>query len=131
MRALGRHVLSFLLAIALIASGGPFAHALPSHAIDAVTTHEHIAEAGCDHMMHMAVHHEDVVAGQGYTYTSDPGATDILKDPKCCSMCATAYVEPSLRDLHVALVSFAVRYDVRPSVRLSNLTFVDPEIPIV
>jgi len=58
-------------------------------------------------------------------------AHDLCKGLKCCSMCATAYVEPSLRNLNIERVSFAVRYDGLVIAQSQAMTFVDPGIPIL
>ena len=135
MRALNRQILVLLLAVALIASGTPFAHAVPSHAVVADAAHQHMAhaaDAGTDHMMHEVMHHEEAAAEHDHPQadTSDPTLSDLLKGSKCCSMCAIAYVEPSQRIVTVELVSFAVRYDLPTVLDPNELTFVDPEIPI-
>lgn len=129
MRAMARYILAFCLTIALIVGGVPFAHAMPVPAAPAVQdTHMHQHDAA--HAMHHQMQHE--VAGNSHS-NAVPGKTsnDLCKGLKCCSMCATAYVEPSLRAMNVERVSFAVRYGTPVIAQSQAMTFVDPGIPIV
>jgi len=124
MRALARQVLAFCLTIALIAGGVPFAHAMPVPAAQDMQMHQHDG-----HAMH---HHMQSEAGDSQRDAA-PGKTthDLCKGLKCCSMCATAYVAPSLRDVNVERVFFAVRYDARVIAPSEAMTCVDPGIPIL
>jgi hypothetical protein len=124
-----RHILAFFLTISLIVGGLPFAHAMPSTApsVSAVgDAPRHDAGHTMHHQMQNQVNadtqRDDVVPGKT--------VNDFCKGLKCCSMCATAYIEPSLRQLDIDRLLFAVRYDLPVTVRPQAVTFVDPGIPI-
>lgn len=124
---MARHILAFCLTVALIAGGVPFAHAMPVLAAPVVQDTQMHRHAG--HAMHHQVQHE---AGDSQRDAA-PGKTanDLCKGLKCCSMCATAYVAPSLRSMNVERVAFAVRYGATVIVQSQAMTFIDPGIPIV
>lgn len=134
MHSAARLILAFLLTVALTFGGVPMAHALPAsvpvppaaHAI-----HTHGADTG--HAMHHQMQNETVATVQKGTVPDKPGNTvaDLCKGLKCCSMCATAYVMPSLRNLNVDRVFLAVDYAMLVIAHTQTVTFIDPGIPIV
>lgn len=139
MRSAARLFLAFFLTVALTFGGVPMAHAMPAsvpvalaaHAPAAHEMHMHGTDAG--NAMHHQMHNETAAAVQKGAVPDKPGKTvaDLCKGFKCCSMCATAYVTPSLRNLSVDRVSFAVRYAMLVIAHSQTVTFIDPGIPIV
>jgi hypothetical protein len=132
MRLAIRHILAFFLTVALIVGGAPFAHATPVPAtppVASVVQEAHRHDAG--HAMHHWVQNEAATNMQGDGTDPVKTVNDLCKGLKCCSMCAIAYVEPSLRDLNVDRISLAVRYDTVVVAHPQAMTFVDPGIPIV
>ena len=112
----------------MVAAGMPFAHAMPTPAASAPVheVHHHVA---ADHAIHDQAQHAADTAVQ---HDHDGSAVaDWLNGKSCCSMCATAYVAPSLGHAGVARVSFAVRYWVLTAFRPDTLIVIDPGIPIV
>lgn len=141
MRPAIRYILAFFLTTALIVGGAPFAHAMPVHTMPVHVLPAHatppvapaVQEAhrhDAGHAMHHWVQNEAAPDMQGDG--TEPGRTvnDLCKGLKCCSMCATAYVEPSQRHLSVDRISLAVRYDMVVVAHPQAMTFVDPGIPI-
>lgn len=134
MHAMARHVLAFSLTLALIVGGVPFAHAM-AHAMPdaapATSAHRHDA-ADDGHAMHHGTQQQASADIQSDPGPSAPAKTDDLcKGPKCCSMCATAYVTPLSRDLNADRAFFAVRYGMPVGARPQGMTFIDPGIPIL
>lgn len=128
MSAVARSILAFCLTLALTVSGVPFAHAMPVQAA------VHDAQARGHETGH-AMHHQmqrEASADHRNDVSPDAPVTrdDLCKDQKCCSMCATAYVAPVLRNLHVERLTFAVRYRALHAFRREAMTFIDPGIPI-
>lgn len=124
-----RHILAFFLTIGLIVGGLPLAHAMPSAVHTAPAAHD----AGWHDASH-AMHHQMQKEAAADTQRDDtaPGKTvnDLCKGLKCCSMCATAYIEPLLRQPGVDRLVFAVRYCSPVTLHPQAITFVDPGIPI-
>lgn len=139
MHAMVRHVLAFSLTLALIVGGVPFAHsmahAMPDAApavaaVQETSAHRHDA-AGDGHAMHHGTQQQASADMQSDPEPSAPAKTDDLcTGPKCCSMCATAYVTPLSRDLNADRAFFAVRYGVLVGAHPQGMTFIDPGIPI-
>jgi hypothetical protein len=134
MRMIGRYCLIVMVAISLIASGMPFAHAMGAPAAASSSVHEmhhHTASdhTASDYALHDAARHASLAAVQ-HDDGSSP-VVDWLNGKTCCSMCATAYVAPSLGVAGVVRVSFVVRYWVRTAFRPETPAFIDPGIPIV
>ena len=124
MRALARQFLAFCLTIALIAGGVPFAHAVPVAAGQDVQMHQHDGHA---------MHHQMQSEASDSKRDAVPNKTThkLCKGVNCCSMCTTAYVEPSLRNMNVERVFFAVRYSTHVIAPSQAMTCVDPGIPIL
>lgn len=129
MGPVGRHVLAFFLAIALIAGGVPVVHAMPSTVpVVAVVVDAHSHDAG--YSTHHHIHTGAAAETQIDNVSSDKIASDLCKGLKCCSMCAASYVAPLSRNLSVDRIFFAIRYGVPVIAHLRDMTFIDPGIPI-
>jgi hypothetical protein len=130
MGKLARRSLIFFLAMALIASGLPLAHAMPC----ASSTHP--AEIAHQHDgMQMAMvgdHIHDGSQASQRPHRPD-GHGDVALDVcKClnCGTCATGYAAPLLGAITPERRAFAVSYLPASTGLPAALTFVDPGIPI-
>jgi hypothetical protein len=130
MRMIGRVCLVVMVAISLVAAGMPFAHAMRAAA--PAPMHEMHHHAVADHVSGHAMHDAQHVAHAGVQHHDDSAAViDLLNGKICCSMCAIAYVAPSLGQTDVIRVSFPIRYWVRTAFQPDTPAAIDPGIPIV
>jgi hypothetical protein len=119
-----------MMAVSLVASGMPFAHAMQGTAA-ATPVHDAHHHASSDHAIHDGAQHASHSVAKHHHDDHSSSIVDWLDGKTCCSMCATAYVAPSLGQAGVARVSFAVSYWVRTAFRPDTPAFIDPGIPIV
>jgi hypothetical protein len=131
MGKFARHSLALILAIALIASGLPRAHAMPcassTHPAEMAHQHDGMPMATGDHM-----HPHDGLQVRPEPVRHQNRGDAALDVCKClnCGMCATAYVAPPLRGMMPEQSSLAVSYMSASNGLPASLTFVDPGIPI-
>jgi hypothetical protein len=132
MRVIGRYCLIVMMAISLIASGMPFAHAMraPVAADAPASVHLIHHHAPSDYAIHDGAQHASHAVAKHHHDDHSSSIVDWLDGKTCCSMCATAYVAPSLGQAGVARVSFAVSYWVRTAFRPDTPAFIDPGIHI-
>jgi hypothetical protein len=130
MGKFARRGLALILAMALIASGLPPAHAMPCASLThpAEMAHQHdgmqMAMVG-DHMHPGSQARPEPVRHENH----GAAALDICKCLNC-GMCAMAYVTPLLRAMMPERSALAVNYMPASNGLPASLTFVDPGIPI-
>jgi len=130
MVGLLRYVLAGCLTLALTAGGvpsvraavaGPSQPSIHAHADTAASMMHH--EATSD-MKRTGMH-----ARHGAQAPAEK-SVDPCKDMKCCTMCATAYIEPLSRIAMPTRVALAVRYDLANVSLTEAPVLLDPGIPI-
>jgi hypothetical protein len=129
-----RRSLVLLLAIALIAGGIPFAHAMPG-AQPTETAHRHSdiqsGVRGHSHA-HDGLHAQDRSQATAPAHRSDEHGKSVLDPCKClnCGMCTTPGVAPLARDVVPERRAILVSYGRATSEQPMVMIFVDPGIPI-
>jgi hypothetical protein len=137
-----RRSLVLLLAIALVAGGIPFAHAMPgAHPTDMPSAqptemahrHSDIRSGVTGHShAHDGLHAQDRSQAIAPTHRSDEHDKSALDPCRClnCGMCTTPGVAPHARDVVPERRAILVSYGRATSEQPMVMIFVDPGIPI-